>query len=63
MSGYVRVPSPPYECCEKCGAANHGRAETVWRVADNHGSHLECDCCATAWDYRPAVDPIKAMED
>ena len=55
MSGYVRVPAPPYEVCDKCGAANHGRAETVWRVADARGSHKECDCCGHDWDYAPPV--------
>ena len=62
MSGYVRIPALPDEICIKCGAANHGRAEIVWRVADNRGSHKECDCCATAWGFRPPVDPIKSME-
>ena len=57
MSGYVRIPAPPYEVCPKCHACNpDDRCVSVWRVADAHGSHRECDCCGHDWDYRPPVD-------
>ena len=54
--GYVKVPAPPYECCPKCGASNHGRSHSVWRVADGSGGHGECDVCASQWPLVVAPD-------
>ena len=56
MSGYVRIPAPPYELCPKCGACNpDDRCVSVWRVADRRGSHAECDVCASAWGFAEPV--------
>jgi rubredoxin len=61
VSGYVRLPAPPYELCPKCGAANHGRAELVWRVAlSGGGGQMECDCCAHVWDRH--AGPARATD-
>jgi DNA-directed RNA polymerase subunit M/transcription elongation factor TFIIS len=52
----VRAPATDDELCEKCGAANHGTAISVWRVADERGLHWECDQCAHHWVVpRPPV--------
>jgi hypothetical protein len=42
----VRAPALNDEVCPKCGAANHDRAVSLWRVADERGLHWQCDCCS-----------------
>lgn len=54
--GHFRVPEPLVTqiACPKCGAENlTDRHHRVWRVSDERGPHLECDCCGHEW-YRPA---------
>lgn len=46
----VRIAALPDEACPHCGASNPNDTQvTVWRVADERGPHLECDCCSHQW--------------
>lgn len=45
----VRVPAWWHEECPRCRAVNDDKKESVWRVSDERGLHLECDVCAHAW--------------
>ena len=61
MSGYVRIPAAPtlHLMCPKCRAENVTAGQHhVEIVADERGSHVECNVCAHAWDFRlKVIDP------
>ena len=44
-SGHVKILAPPFQACVKCGNMNRQDVGTLWRVADERGTHLECDAC------------------
>lgn len=52
VKGYVRIPSPPFEACPKCGEMNTPTVFRVFRVADERGLHGECEVCAHAWPMK-----------
>ena len=56
----VRIPAGTDEACPKCHAVNpNDRAVTVWVVADERGTHYECDTCSNAWPILPRSSGLR----